>query len=69
MPGGRFEALTVRVLVQSDEVTEKVTAEILPPRVTDWVRVGALLVRLIDIEHTGLGHVPQLGVLLSLIHI
>jgi hypothetical protein len=37
MPGGRFVALTVRVLVQSDEVTEKVTAERLPPIVTDWV--------------------------------
>ena len=42
-------ALTVRVLVQREEVTEKVTAEILPPRVTDWVWVGALL----DIEHIG----------------
>ena len=43
MPGGRFVALTVKVLVQREEVTEKVTAEILPPRVTDWVWVGALL--------------------------
>ena len=54
-------ALTVRVLVQREEVTEKVTAEILPPRVTDWVWVGALLVRFIDIEHTGFGQVPQTG--------
>ena len=37
IPAGRLVALTGRVLVQREEVTEKVIAEILPPRVTDWV--------------------------------